>query len=91
VPDMSSYAPFPVTFHTEVPPEGEKFQPYGRDAKLKRPWVKPGTPGLLHRIGGIEKAQGSGNIDYSPANHQAMTDTRRDKVLGIEVPDQAVE
>ncbi|NIJ64620.1 2-oxoglutarate ferredoxin oxidoreductase subunit alpha [Sphingomonas leidyi] len=91
VPDMSAYAPFPVTFHTEVPPEGEKFQPYGRDAKLKRPWVKPGTPGLLHRIGGIEKAQGSGNIDYSPANHQAMTNTRRDKVMGIEVPDQAIE
>lgn len=80
-----------MTFHTEVPPEGEKFQPYGRDAKLKRPWVKPGTPGLLHRIGGIEKAQGSGNIDYSPANHQAMTNTRRDKVMGIEVPDQAIE
>jgi 2-oxoglutarate ferredoxin oxidoreductase subunit alpha len=66
VPDMSTYKPFPVAFHTEVPAEGEKFQPYGRDAKLKRPWVKPGTPGLLHRIGGIEKAQGSGNIDYSP-------------------------
>ena len=91
VPDMSSYEPFPVCFHTEVPPEGEKFQPYGRDEKRKRPWVKPGTPGLLHRIGGIEKAQGSGNIDYSPANHQAMTDIRRDKVLGIEIPDQAVE
>jgi 2-oxoglutarate/2-oxoacid ferredoxin oxidoreductase subunit alpha len=91
VPDMSTYEPFPVAFHTEVPPEGEKFQPYGRDDKLKRPWVKPGTPGLLHRIGGIEKAQGSGNIDYSPANHQAMTDTRRDKVMGIAVPDQPVE
>jgi 2-oxoglutarate ferredoxin oxidoreductase subunit alpha len=91
VPDMSTYKPFPVAFHTEVPPEGEKFQPYGRDAKLKRPWVKPGTPGLLHRIGGIEKAQGTGNIDYSPANHQAMTDLRRDKVLGVDIPDQAVE
>jgi 2-oxoglutarate/2-oxoacid ferredoxin oxidoreductase subunit alpha len=91
VPDMSTYKPFPVTFHTEVPAEGEKFLPYARDAKLKRPWVKPGTPGLLHRIGGIEKAQGTGNIDYSPANHQAMTDIRRDKVLGIDVPDQTVE
>jgi 2-oxoglutarate ferredoxin oxidoreductase subunit alpha len=91
VPDMSTYKPFPVTFHTELPAEGEKFLPYGRDEKLKRPWVKPGTPGLLHRIGGIEKAQGTGNIDYSPANHQAMTDLRRDKVLGIDIPDQAVE
>jgi len=91
VPDMSSYKPFPVEFHTQVPAEGEKFQPYARDEKLKRPWVKPGTPGLLHRIGGIEKAQGTGNIDYSPSNHQAMTDIRRDKVAGIDVPDQKVE
>src|SRR4051812_28762243 len=91
VPDMSGYAPFPVKFLEEAPAEGETFLPYGRDEKLKRPWVKPGTPGLLHRIGGIEKAQGTGNIDYSPANHQAMTDIRRDKVLGIAIPDQAVE
>ncbi|WHU03871.1 MULTISPECIES: 2-oxoacid:acceptor oxidoreductase subunit alpha [unclassified Sphingomonas] len=91
VPDMSSYEPFPVAFHTQVPPEGEKFQPYARNDKRARPWVKPGTPGLLHRIGGIEKAQGSGNIDYSPANHQAMTDMRRDKAMGIDVPDQPVE
>ncbi len=91
VPDMSAYAPFPVQFRTQAPAEGEKFLPYARDNKLARPWVKPGTPGLLHRIGGIEKAQGTGNIDYSPANHQAMTDTRRDKVFGIDVPDQAIE
>ncbi len=91
VPDMSAYEPFPVQFQTQVPPEGEKFQPYARNDRRARPWVKPGTPGLLHRIGGIEKAQGSGNIDYSPANHQAMTDMRRDKVMGIAVPDQAVE
>ncbi|MBA17057.1 MAG: 2-oxoglutarate ferredoxin oxidoreductase subunit alpha [Sphingomonas sp.] len=88
VPDMSDYAPFPVTFKTDAPAEGEKFLPYARDNKLARPWVKPGTPGLLHRIGGIEKAQGTGNIDYAPANHQAMTDIRRDKVAGIDVPDQ---
>ena len=91
VPDMSSYEPFPVSFHTDVPAEGEKFLPYGRDNKLARPWVKPGTPGLMHRIGGIEKQQGTGNIDYAPANHQAMTDTRRQKVAGITVPDQTVE
>ncbi|UZK66873.1 2-oxoacid:acceptor oxidoreductase subunit alpha [Sphingomonas sp. M1-B02] len=91
VPDMSSYAPFPVKHHTELPAEGEKFLPYARDEKLKRPWVKPGTPGLLHRIGGIEKAVGTGNLDYSPGNHQAMTDIRRDKVLGIDIPDQVIE
>lgn len=89
VPDMSAYTPFPVTFLDHVPEGG--FKPYARDAKLARPWVKPGTPGLLHRIGGIEKAQGTGNIDYSAANHQAMTDTRRDKVLGVAVPDQTVD
>jgi len=89
VPDVSAYAPFPVTFTTVAPESG--FKPYARDNKLARPWVKPGTPGLLHRIGGIEKAQGTGNIDYSPANHQAMTDIRRDKVAGIKVPDQTVE
>ena len=89
VPDMGAYAPFPVTFLDTVPEGG--FRPYARDERLARPWVKPGTPGLLHRIGGIEKAQGTGNIDYSAANHQAMTDTRRDKVLGIKVPDQKVD
>jgi 2-oxoglutarate ferredoxin oxidoreductase subunit alpha len=91
VPDMAAYAPFPVTHRTEPPPDGEKFEPYARDAQLARPWVRPGTPGLLHRIGGIEKAVGSGNIDYSPGNHQAMTDLRRDKIAGIDVPDQAIE
>ena len=63
-------------------PEGG-FKPYARDAKLARPWVKPGTPGLLHRIGGIEKQVDTGHLDYSPANHQAMTDLRAAKVDGI--------
>ncbi len=81
VPDMAQFKPFPVAFLSEAPEGG--FLPYARDDKLKRPWVKPGTPGLLHRIGGIEKAQGTGHLDYSPFNHQAMTDIRRDKVLGI--------
>jgi len=89
VPDMSHYAPFPVRFLDAVPEGG--FLPYARDAKGARPWVKPGTPGLLHRIGGIEKSVGSGNIDYSPANHQAMTELRQGKVLGIKVPDQEID
>ncbi|WP_326524488.1 2-oxoacid:acceptor oxidoreductase subunit alpha [Sphingomonas sp.] len=91
VPDMSGYAPFPVTFRTDAPAEGEAFLPYARDNKGARPWVKPGTPGLLHRIGGIEKAAGTGNLDYSPANHQAMTDTRQAKIANIDVADQQVE
>jgi len=91
VPDMSSYTPFPVRF-METAQEGG-FLPYGRDEKLKRPWVKPGTPGLMHRIGGIEKALNTGHIEYAPANHQAMTEVRRDKVLGIanDIPEQEVE
>ena len=92
VPDMGGYEPFPVTFRIDPPAEGETFQPFGRDQKGARPWVKPGTPGLLHRIGGIEKQVGSGNIDYAPANHQAMTDARKDKVDGIaaHIPPQTV-
>jgi 2-oxoglutarate ferredoxin oxidoreductase subunit alpha len=90
VPDMAGYTPFPTEFLETVPEGG--FKPYARDAALKRPWVKPGTPGLLHRIGGIEKQVDTGHIEYSPANHQAMTDIRRDKVLGIadHIPEQDV-
>ncbi len=88
VPDMSTFEPFPVTFLEQAPEGG--FLPYARDEKLARPWVKPGTPGLLHRIGGIEKRAGTGNIDYDPANHHRMTELRRDKVAGISVPDQEV-
>jgi len=92
VPDMAAYEAFPVSFRTDPPAEGETFLPYARDAKGARPWVKPGTPGLLHRIGGIEKKEGSGNIDYAPPNHQAMTDARKAKVDGIaaHIPPQAV-
>ncbi len=89
VPDLTTYEAFPVEFLTEVPEGG--FKPYGRDEKLKRPWVKPGTPDLLHRIGGIEKELDTGHINYAPENHQAMTDIRKDKVDGIKVPDQIVE
>jgi len=89
VPDLATYEAFPVEFLTEVPEGG--FKPYGRDEKLARPWVKPGTPGLLHRIGGIEKEVDTGHINYAPANHQAMTDIRKDKIDGIKVPDQIVE
>jgi 2-oxoglutarate ferredoxin oxidoreductase subunit alpha len=81
VPDMSSYAPFPVSFLEEAQEGGLK--PYARNENLKRPWIKPGTPDLMHRIGGIEKEVDTGHINYSPANHQAMTEIRRDKVLGI--------
>ncbi|RYD42499.1 MAG: 2-oxoacid:acceptor oxidoreductase subunit alpha [Sphingomonadales bacterium] len=89
VPDLTTFEAFPVEFLTEVPEGG--FKPYGRDENLKRPWVKPGTPGLLHRIGGIEKELDTGHINYEASNHQAMTDIRKDKIDGIKVPDQIVE
>ena len=89
VPDMSGYAPFPVVFAPEQP-EGQGVMPYARNADLARPWIKPGTPGLEHRIGGIEKAPGSGNIDYSPEAHAEMTRVRAAKVDGIDIPDQEV-
>ncbi len=90
VPDMATYKPFPVTFLDHVPEGG--FKPYSRDDKLARPWVKPGTPGLLHRIGGIEKEVNTGHLNYSAANHQAMTDLRKGKVDGVaaHIPDQEV-
>ena len=92
VPDMAGYQPFPARFHDEVPAEGEAVNPYARDEKLARVWIKPGTPSLTHRIGGIEKNVGTGHIDYGPANHQAMTDIRANKVLGVadSIPDQDV-
>ncbi len=89
IPDLNAIQPFPVQFRTE--PEG--FQPYARDPKtLARPWAVPGTPGLEHRIGGIEKADGSGNISYDPDNHQKMTRLRAAKVAGIaaDIPLQEV-
>ncbi len=90
IPDMSDYKPFEVSFRTD--PEG--FQPFGRDeATLARPWVKPGTPSLAHRIGGIERAAGSGHISYDPDNHQKMTDLRAAKIDGIanDIPEQGVD
>ena len=89
VPDLTAYEAFPVEFLTEVPEGG--FKPYSRDEKLARPWVKPGTPNLLHRIGGIEKEVDTGHLNYAPANHQAMTDLRKAKIDGIKVADQIVE
>ncbi len=89
VPDINDYEPFPVKF--EDNPEG--FYPANRDPEtLKRVWAKPGTPGLEHRIGGIEKDSVTGDISYDPENHQKMTDIRKDKIDGIAnyIPEQEV-
>ncbi len=92
VPDMSAYESFPVDFFDTPPGEGEGVMPYARNPDLARPWIRPGTPGLEHRIGGIEKAPGSGNIDYSPSAQQEMTNTRAGKVAKVaeSIPDQDI-
>ena len=88
VPDVDDLPDISVEFATEpnhVDVDGNpEFWPYLRDPiTLARPWAVPGTPGMLHRIGGIEKADGSGNISYDPANHEHMVRIRAEKVAGI--------
>lgn len=70
-----------------------KFQPYKRDEKLVRPWAIPGTPGLEHRVGGLEKQDITGNISYDPANHEHMVKTRQAKVdmIANYIPDQQLD
>ena len=72
---------------------GRVFQPYERDERLARPWALPGTPGLMHRIGGLEKQDVTGNVNYEPANHEHMVHQRAKKIAGIanDVPPQAVD
>ncbi|WP_157248894.1 2-oxoacid:acceptor oxidoreductase subunit alpha [Nonomuraea typhae] len=70
----------------------DEFKPYTRNPEtLARPWAIPGTPGLEHRIGGIEKADGTGNISYDPNNHDRMVRLRQAKIDGIDVPDLEVD
>lgn len=93
VPDPDSFKPFPVQFLEESNNPDGKVLPYKRDENGVRPWIKPGTPGLMHRIGGIEKAVDTGDLDYSPATHQLQTDARKDKVDGIarHLPEQDID
>ncbi len=90
VPEADDLPSIDPAFETE--PEG--FQPYSRDPEtLARPWVKPGTPGLEHRVGGLEKEHLTGNVCYVPANHQLMCELRRDKVARIaaEIPPTEIQ
>ncbi|MEJ2410032.1 MAG: 2-oxoacid:acceptor oxidoreductase subunit alpha [Novosphingobium sp.] len=83
VPDPKSYAPFPAKFLEESNNGEGHVLPFKRDERGVRPWIKPGTEGLMHRIGGIEKGIDTGNIDYAPAVHQAQTDARKAKIDGV--------
>jgi 2-oxoglutarate/2-oxoacid ferredoxin oxidoreductase subunit alpha len=83
IPDVDSLPVLDAGFTTEPPEDGD-FLPYARDPEtLARPWAIPGTPGLEHRIGGLEKADGTGNVSYDPDNHDRMTRLRAQKVAGI--------
>ncbi len=93
IPDISTLEP--ITYSHLQEPNGENGEvlPYLRDDRLVRPWPIPGTPGLEHRVGGLEKAEGTGNVSYDPDNHAHMIATRAAKVAGIanHIPEQAVE
>jgi len=86
LPDIS------VPFATEPNGDGGRFLPFARDPEtLARPWAIPGTPGLEHRVGGLEKSDRTGEISYDPDNHDAMVRLRRAKIDGIKVPDLQVD
>jgi 2-oxoglutarate ferredoxin oxidoreductase subunit alpha len=92
-PQSEDIPPIEVKFKTELGHGEEKFQPYLRDEKLVRPWAIPGTPGLEHRIGGIEKQNITGNVSYDPDNHQLMVKIRQEKVDKIAefIPEQKLD
>jgi 2-oxoglutarate ferredoxin oxidoreductase subunit alpha len=92
LPDVADLPDLRVEFATAPNGEDGRFLPYLRDpATLARPWAVPGTPGLEHRIGGLEKADKTGDISYDPANHDFMVRTRAARVEAIDVPDLRVE
>jgi 2-oxoglutarate ferredoxin oxidoreductase subunit alpha len=82
IPSVEDLPPIDPRFAQEPNLDGD-FLPYLRDERLARPWAVPGTSGLAHRIGGLEKEDGTGNISYEPQNHARMTSLRAEKVKGI--------
>jgi 2-oxoglutarate ferredoxin oxidoreductase subunit alpha len=93
IPDVADLPDISTSFTTE-PNDGDRFLPYKRDpATLARPWAIPGTPGLEHRIGGLEKEDETGNVSYDPENHDLMVRLRAAKVAGIasDIPELAVD
>ncbi len=92
-PQSADLAEIKTSFKTELGDHEEKFQPYLRDENLVRPWVIPGTPGMEHRIGGLEKQNITGNISYDPENHQLMVKIRQEKIdkIADHIPDQKLD
>lgn len=93
IPDVDQLYRIKVEHPTQNNGNGDGFQPYLRNENLVRPWAIPGTPGLEHRLGGLEKADGSGNVSYNPDNHDRMTRIRQRKIKNIAdaIPLQQVE
>jgi 2-oxoglutarate ferredoxin oxidoreductase subunit alpha len=92
IPDVSKLPKIEIK-HPVASESGEKFLPYKRDDLLSRPWALPGTKGLMHRIGGLEKQDITGNVNYEPENHQHMVNTRARKVenVALEIPLQVID
>ena len=92
-PKEEDLAPIEVKFKMGLADDETKFQPYRRDEKLTRPWAVPGTKGLEHRIGGLEKQDITGNVNYEPDNHEHMVKTRQAKVdlIANYIPDQKID
>jgi 2-oxoglutarate/2-oxoacid ferredoxin oxidoreductase subunit alpha len=92
IPNIDALEPIKVEHPQAWAGEGA-FQPYRRDHNLARPWAIPGTPGLMHRVGGLEKQDGSGNVSYDADNHQKMINIRAQKVANVAnmIPPQQVD
>jgi 2-oxoglutarate/2-oxoacid ferredoxin oxidoreductase subunit alpha len=91
LPDVAALAPIDPDFATEPNGDDGRFLPYARDERLARPWAVPGTPGLRHRVGGLEKQDGTGNISYDSDNHAYMTRLRAERIQRVEVPELEVD
>lgn len=92
-PQSKDLAEIKVSFKKSIDEGDDIYKPYKRDEKLTRPWAIPGTPGLEHRIGGLEKQDVTGNVNYEPANHQHMVKLRQEKVDKIAdyIPEQKLD
>jgi 2-oxoglutarate/2-oxoacid ferredoxin oxidoreductase subunit alpha len=92
-PKSEDLPPITVNFKKELSQDETQFQPYLRDEKLVRPWAVPGTPGLEHRVGGLEKQNVTGNVSYDPENHQLMVKIRQEKIDKIAdyIPEQTLD
>ena len=92
IPNVAEMKPIEVSHPAGATDSDEPFMPYARDENLARPWAVPGTEGLMHRVGGLEKEDGTGNVSYDPENHQHMVKTRQRKIdeIASRIPLQGV-